>query len=80
MSSKIHISELSNQDVAEALVSLVGEMLNRHRREELSLDCELADGTHMLITIARGDAAAALGSEIERTALSAGVVRGQVAH
>lgn len=77
--AKIHVGQLTDEHLAMALASLVGEMLNRHKRDEMSFGCDLADGTPLLLTIARGDAARELQVEIERAAQVA-VARSPVRH
>lgn len=80
MSTKIHMSELSDEDLAEALVSVLNQILDRHLRDELSLGCELADGSRMMVTVARGGAAVALENEIKRNALAVQGLQRETAH
>ncbi|MDH0341988.1 hypothetical protein [Chromobacterium haemolyticum] len=65
----ICVRQLTDEHLVVALASLIGEMLDRHHREEMSFDCELNDGTPLLLTMARGAAARALQVEIEQSAL-----------
>ena len=64
MVNKVHVNQLSDDELAVATASLLMELLNRRQRDELSLDLDLQNAAPLFVTVARGPAAHSLRDEL----------------
>jgi len=67
MADKIHVSTLSDDQLMDALLTLVDEVLERRRRDALTVRYDLDDGSPHLVVMARNEAVAGVEDDMRRT-------------
>lgn len=80
MSDRVHLRELSDEQLASAAASLLTELLARRQRDEMSLDLDMHDAPPLFVTVARGAAARSLKAELEAGVLMLSGPNEHVAH
>ena len=80
MPDRIHLRELSDEQLASAAASVLTELLERRQRDEMSLDLDMLEAPALFVTVARGAAAESLKAEVEAGASMLLRAIDQVAH
>ena len=65
MVNKVHVKQLSDDELASAMATLLTEMLNRRKQDEMSLDIDMKNCAPLFVTVARGSAAHSLRDELQ---------------